>query len=75
VDCPDAHGVNDWAIGWFSGTADVLKSSKRLIARWWRIQRNNGQGRWAYLFDAGLISEGEAARMGDRVWRGWEEAW
>lgn len=75
VDSPDVHGVTDWAIGWFSGKADPLKSSKRLIARWWRIQRDNGQGRWAYLFDAGLISEEEAARMGDRVWRGREEAW
>jgi len=75
VDSPDVHGVTDWAIGWFSGKADLLKSSKRLIARWWRTQRDNGQGRWAYLFDAGLISMEEAERMGDRVWRGAEEGW
>jgi len=75
VDSPDVFGVNDWAIGWFSGRADLLKSSKRLIARWWRTQRDNGQGRWAYLFDAGLISEEEAERMGDRVWRGAEDPW
>ena len=75
VDSPDVHGVTDWAIGWLSGKADLLKSSKRLIARWWRTQRDNGQGRWEYLFDAGLISEEEAERMGDRVWRGCEEEW
>ena len=69
------HGVTDWAISWFSGKADLLKSSKRLIARWWRIQRDNGQGRWAYLFDAELISEDEAEPMGDRVWRGCGEGW
>lgn len=69
------HGVTEWAIGWFSGKADLRKSSKRLIARWWRTQRDNGQGRWEYLFDAGLISEDEAERMGDRVWRGCEEGW
>ncbi|MBK9246091.1 MAG: hypothetical protein IPM30_14855 [Burkholderiales bacterium] len=75
VDSPDVHGVTDWAIGWFSGKADVLRSSKRLVARWWRNQRDNGQGRWAYLFDAGLISVEEAEQMGDRVWRGAEEPW
>jgi hypothetical protein len=65
------YGVNDWAIGWFSGKADLLKSSKRPIARWSRTQRDNGQGRWAYLADAGLMSEEEEAeRMGGRVWRG-----
>ncbi len=52
-----------------------MKSSTRLIARRWRIQRDNGQGRWACLFDAGLISEEEVERMGDRVWRGCEEGW
>jgi hypothetical protein len=53
----------------------LLKSSMRLIARWWRIERDKGQRRSAHLFDAWLISEEEAERMGDRRWRGCEEGW
>jgi len=53
----------------------VPRSSKRLISRWWRAQRDNGQGAVGVLFGAGLSSEDEAERMGDRVWRGCGEAW
>jgi hypothetical protein len=70
VDCPAVLAMTDWAIGWFSGKADLLESSKCLIARWSRTQRDIGQGRWAYLSDAGLTSEEEAERMGGRVRRG-----
>jgi hypothetical protein len=71
TDSPDAHGVTDWAIGWFSGRADAVKSSRRLIARWWRSLMNDcDQGKWEYLFHEGLLDETWAKRTRARVWRG-----
>jgi hypothetical protein len=69
-----AVGANHWlkpgTIGWFPGKVDPLTSGKRLITHWWRTPRNSGQGRCAYLLDAGLISQKEAEWTGERVWRG-----
>jgi hypothetical protein len=69
ADGPDAMGYTDFAIGYFRMGQDLLTGSKSVIVGHWRQQAINGQGRWAYLFDVGLVSEPEANQWADEVWQ------
>lgn len=68
ADSPDAYGVTDFALGWVRDTEDRIEGSKRVLLRWWRWNVGYGTGPWAYLFNTGLINEGEAYRMRRRAW-------
>jgi hypothetical protein len=68
ADCPDMHGYSDYAIGWFDAGTSEEDGVRRCITEWWSTMRSYGQERWAYLFDTGHVSAGQAAAWANRVW-------
>lgn len=71
VDSTDVWGVTDLAIGAFGVGSDVVRSSGRIIVRYWREQQcfDETEGGWAYLLDTGLVDSSVAWRWRRRVWR------
>ena len=67
-DSPDAYGVEDMAVGWLPDNLLKMEAAEQIIIGYWIRQRNQGQERWAYLFDEGLISVSEAELWADEVW-------
>jgi hypothetical protein len=70
VDSPDVFGVTDLAIGSFPAGGDLVRSSGRVIVRYWRQFHcyDPDAGGWAYLFDTGLVDTETAFRWRARVW-------
>jgi hypothetical protein len=69
ADCSESFGgVCDVAIGCFGRDVSFLDGSHDVIVSDWSSQRDHDQPRWAYLFDAGLVSEAEAQVWADEVW-------
>jgi hypothetical protein len=70
MDCPDALGYCDFALGAFGVDTRLKDGAKRIICGEWASQRDEGDAqRWACLFGTGLISEPEASAWADEVWR------
>ncbi len=67
-DSTDSYGVTDFAVGWFRSSEEKRAGARRILVNWWREAAKHDGGPWAYLFDVGLIDEGEAYRMRKRVW-------
>lgn len=68
-DGPDAWGCADHAIGVAEGRLSPVDAAKQVIVEFWRGQVVEwDQGRWAYLFDRGLIDEETANAWADEVW-------
>lgn len=68
ADCPDAHGYCDRAVGWFTGTSEILVNAGVALGGYWASERELGQERWESLFDPGAISERAAHIIADAVW-------
>lgn len=68
ADSPDAFGFTDFAIGHFPADADILAQARDVIVRHWRGLQIDGQARWAYLIDVGLVSEAQASQWAVDVW-------
>ena len=70
VDSPDVFGVTDLAIGSFPAGGDLVRSSGRVIVRYWRRFHcyDPDAGGWAYLFDTGLVDAPTAYQWRRRVW-------
>ena len=68
ADSPDTHGYADRAIGWFPGSARTVDKARQVLVSYWVSQRECGQDRWEYLFDAGAFDERTADELADAVW-------
>ena len=69
ADTPEVYGYADLAIGQFEAKEGLKDGSHRIIVEDWGYQYNEcSQGRWAYLFETGLIDEGEAEAWAEEVW-------
>ena len=69
------HRVTDEAIGSFPGNEDISSGSGRVITNWWRWLADQGQDRWDYLFQPGLIDDDEANHLADQAWPQRSEAY
>lgn len=68
-DGPDAWGCDDHAIGVAEGSLSPIEAAKEAIVEFWTMQVSTwDQGRWAYLFDQGLIDTETANEWADEVW-------
>ncbi len=67
-DSPDVHGYTDEAIGYFDADTPVQEGVHEAIVEWWRGQADNGQFRWAYLFQVGEIDSDMADAWAEEVW-------
>lgn len=71
-DGADVWGCADHAIGVADGKLDPVEAAKGIIVEYWRgmVCGDDAwdQGRWAYLFDAGLIGDETANSWADEVW-------
>ena len=68
-DGEDAFGCTDHAIGFADGSLNILDAAKEVIISNWLWQRESwDQGRWAYLFDEGLIDGDKANEWASEVW-------
>jgi hypothetical protein len=70
ADCLDMFGgVCDVAIGSFGREVPIIRGCHDIIISDWSWQRGEwDQQRWAYLFDAGLVSKAEAQAWANEVW-------
>ena len=69
ADSPDAFGYCDFAIGHFSGSADLIGKAAEIIKDDWEWAKDTwDQQRWAYLFDTGLIDNVMAEKLAEDVW-------
>ncbi len=69
MDSPDMWGVTDLAIGHFATEMTILEGSKMVITGWWQEQCGDyEQGRWAYVWQEGIIDMATAEEWGDSVW-------
>jgi hypothetical protein len=68
ADGTDAYGFTDFAIGHFGIDLDLLVGAKQVIVDNWTRQAHDGQERWAYLFNRGLVSARRAKAWADQVW-------
>ncbi|MCU0843009.1 MAG: hypothetical protein MUC79_15030 [Thiobacillaceae bacterium] len=69
ADSPDTWGYEDRAIGWFGPDLAPVEGARSIVTGFWRDQVNDrNQGRWAYLFDEGAVSDEEANAWADAVW-------
>lgn len=69
LDCPDMWGVTDLAVGSFSPKLGLIEGAKTIICAWWGTQRSNGQERFAYVWNEGLVNSKQASGWADQVWR------
>jgi hypothetical protein len=68
-DSPEMHGYTDEAIGHFPVSLGVVEGARPVITGWWNWQAKScSQYRWAYLFQAGEVSEEAAEVWADEVW-------
>jgi len=74
ADCPESFGYCDFALGSF-GVETPLKEGARAVIcdDWQKLKSAWEQQRWAYLFNAGLISKERANAWADIVWEEAEE--
>ncbi len=62
-------GYCDFAIGHFSGSADLVGKAAEIIKDDWEWAKDTwDQQRWAYLFDTGLIDNVMAEKLAEEVW-------
>ena len=74
VDSTDVYNVTDFALGHFPSDLNVLESASAIVqGEWKNLFQTNDQGRWAYLFDEGLIDTDLAEKLADQVWEVDEE--
>lgn len=68
-DSKDMWGHNDLAIGSFEADTPLIEGCKQVIMWWWQSQCGDyDQGRWAYVWDEGVIDSTTARAWGDAVW-------
>ncbi len=68
-DGAEPFGSADHALGWGHAVEGELLVAKRLIQRFWQGHVYDwDQGRWAYLFDEGLIDRATADAWADEIW-------
>lgn len=68
-DSPDMWGVTEMAIGHFPADMPLREGARRVIEAWWCYLRDRGdQERWAYVWDEGTVSSGEANLWADKIW-------
>ena len=69
ADCDDMFNVCDIAIGHFKVGEDIVEASLEVVKSEWEQQRDQMcQGKWAYVFDQGLISTERANKVRTQVW-------
>jgi hypothetical protein len=75
ADCPESFGYCDFAVGSFGIETPLKEGARRVIsADWYTLKSKWEQQRWAYLFDAGLISREDADAWAAAVWPSEREA-
>lgn len=68
-DSDGAWGCTDHAIGYCDASIPLKEAARHIVIRFWNKQVGEpDEGRWAYLFDEGLISTSEAEEWADEVW-------
>lgn len=68
MDSPDMWGVTELAVGSFDADTPLLVGCQNVLCDWWDGQRNMEQGRWAYVWDEGMINTATANDWADAVW-------
>lgn len=69
-DGTDTFGCVDHAIGIVNGDVTPIQAARVSIIHFWNQQVYDGaEGRWAYLFDEGLIDSATANAWADEVWQ------
>jgi hypothetical protein len=51
-----------------SRDSESLTAAKQVLIDNWNFLRGDGQERWAYLFDEGLVDTATAEQWADEVW-------
>lgn len=67
-DGTDMYGVTELAIGFFAGDRQPAEGCADVLKGWWRYLHENCQGRWAYVWDEGLIDRAVATGWANEVW-------
>ncbi|MEI8033514.1 MAG: hypothetical protein WCH05_09235 [Chlorobiaceae bacterium] len=69
ADSTDAHGINDFDVGWFPADCGWIEGSRELLVRYWKGEPFGWDcQRWAYIFDEGEISDETANAWADEAW-------
>ena len=70
-DSTDIDGYCDGLLAHFGPLADPVAAVVAWLEADWRMQSHSyDQQRWAYILEAGRLSEGEVEALADRVWGG-----
>ena len=67
-DSTDIWGCTDQAIGHFARATEREAGAESVICAYWREVAADRDYPWAYLFDTGLIEQGDAEEWRERVW-------
>ena len=67
-DSADVWGCTDHAIGFEDGSLSPEEAAHIAVVKYWRMQEDWGQPRWAYLFSSGLVNAETAEEWADEVW-------
>ena len=69
ADGVEMYGFTDFAIGHFAASADLLTAARTAVVSHWSLRAQDGQRRWEYLQEPGLVTAELASRWaGDVEW-------
>lgn len=68
MDSSDVWGVTEMAIGSFEVDVPIREGCRNTLCNWWEAQCNPDAGKWAYVWDEGIINTSTANEWADSVW-------
>ncbi len=70
LDCPDAHGYTDFALGHFEKEQSILEAARVIITEQWSLQKSDyGQEGWEEFWGGGELTDCDTAiKWRNEVW-------